>query len=57
VEGGCAGEQVEGLEDKSNFFVADASKLVVVEFADQLSIEPILSAAGRVEAADQVHQG
>ena len=31
VQGGGAGEQVEGLEDEADFFIADAGDLVVVE--------------------------
>ncbi len=51
-----AGEQVEGLEDESDFLVADAREFVVVEFADELAVEPVFALGGRVEAADQVHQ-
>ncbi len=51
-----AGQQVEGLEDEADFLVADARQLVVVEFADQLAVEPVLALGRRIEAADQVHQ-
>ena len=30
---------------------------IVVEFADQLVVEPVFPLGGRVEAADEVHQG
>ena len=33
VEGGGAGEQVEGLEDEADLLVADAGQLVIVQFA------------------------
>ena len=56
VQRGGAGQQVEGLEDEADFLVADAGELVVVEFADQLAVEPVLALGRRVEAADQVHQ-
>src|SRR5271157_5203400 len=50
VQRGCAREQIERLENESDLFVADARQFIVVEFADQLSIEPITAFAGRVEA-------
>ena len=33
VQGGGAGQQVEGLKDEADFFVADARQFVVVQFA------------------------
>ena len=56
VQRGGAGQQVESLEDEADFFVADARQFVVVQFADQLAVQPVVALAGRVEAADQVHQ-
>ena len=56
VQGGGAGQQVEGLEDEADFLVADAGQFVVVQFADQLTVQPVVALAGRIEAADQVHQ-
>ena len=56
VQRGGAGQQVEGLEDESDFFVADARQFVVVQFADQLAVQPVVALAGRIQAADQVHQ-
>ena len=56
VQGSGAGEQVEGLEDEADFLVADAGELVVVQFADQLAVEPVLALGRRVEAADEVHE-
>jgi hypothetical protein len=56
VQRGGAGQQVEGLEDEADLLVADARQLVVVQFADQLAVEPVAALGGRVEAADQVHQ-
>ena len=46
VEGGGAGQQVEGLEDEADLLVADAGELVVVELADQLAVEPVLPLEG-----------
>jgi hypothetical protein len=57
VQRGGAGQQVEGLEDEADFLVADAGELVVVELGDVVAVEPVLALGGRVEAADQVHQG
>ena len=45
VQGGGAGQQVEGLEDEADFFVADAGQFVVVHFADQLAVQPVLALA------------
>jgi hypothetical protein len=56
VEGCGAGQQVEGLEDEANLLVADAGELVVVEFADELAVEPVLAFRGSVEASDEVHE-
>ena len=56
MQGGGAGQQVEGLEDEADFLVADTGKLVVVQGADQLVVEPVIALGGRVEAADQVHE-
>src|SRR5579863_16899 len=50
------GQQVERLEDESDFLVADPRQFIVVQFADQLAVEPVLSLRRRIEAADQVHQ-
>src|SRR4029077_14597376 len=43
-------------EDETDFLVTDARQLVVVQFADQLAVEPIVAFAGRVQATDQIHQ-
>ncbi len=56
VQSRCARQEVEGLEDKSNLFVPDAGQFVVVQLADLLTIQPVLAAAGRIQAPDQVHQ-
>ena len=50
-------QQIEGLKHKANFAVADFRQLIVVHLADQNPVEFILPGRGRVEAADQVHQG
>ncbi len=51
-----ARQQVEGLEDEANLLVADARQLVIVELADQLSVQPVVAFAGSVKAANQIHQ-
>ena len=56
VQGGGAGQQIEGLEDEADFLVADARKLIVVEITDQLAVQPIAALGRRIEAADEVHQ-
>ncbi len=56
MQGGGARQQVEGLKDEADFFVPDARQFVVIELADQLIVQPVISLAGRVEASDQVHQ-
>jgi len=45
------GQQVEGLEDEADLFVADARQLIVVQFTDQLVVEPVLPFGGRVQAS------
>src|SRR6266481_5877964 len=57
VQRGSSRQQVEGLEDEADFFVANTGGFVVVQLADQISIEPVAPFAGRIQAADQVHQG
>ena len=56
VQRAGAGQQVEGLEDEADFLVADAGQLVVIQFADQLTVEPVVALGRRIEAADQVHE-
>ena len=56
MQGGGAGQQVEGLEDKADLLVADAGQLIVVQFADQLAVEPVAAFGGRIQAANQIHQ-
>ena len=57
VQRGRACQQVEGLEDESNFFVANAGEFVIVEFADLLPIQPVLALRRSIQTADQVHEG
>src|SRR2546427_10703176 len=40
-----------------DLLVADAGQLVVRKVRDLLAVEPVFAGGGRVEAADQVHQG
>ena len=56
VQRGGAGEQVEGLEDESDLLVADAGEFIVVQFADEVTVQPVVALAGGIEAADEVHQ-
>ena len=56
MQSGGARQQIKSLENETDFFVTDAGKLVVVEFADQMTVELVISFAWRIEAADQVHQ-
>ena len=56
VQRGGAGQQVERLEDEADFLVADAGQFVVIEFADEMAVEPVIALAGSIEAADEVHQ-
>src|SRR5207245_9795605 len=46
VQSGGAGQQVEGLEDESDFLVANSGQFVVIELAYKLAVEPVLAAAG-----------
>ena len=50
------GQQVEGLKDETDLLVPDERQLVVVHDTDILSVQPIRTAGGRVETADEVHQ-
>ena len=56
VQSGGARQQVEGLEDKTDFFVPNVGEFVVFQLTDLLTVQPVLAAAGRIQAADQVHQ-
>jgi hypothetical protein len=56
VERACARQQVEGLEDESDFLVPDSREFIVIQFADELTVEPVLAFRRRVEAANEVHQ-
>ena len=56
VQGSRAGQQVEGLENKTNFFVTDARQLVIIELAHELAVQPVLPLAGSIQASDQVHE-
>jgi hypothetical protein len=51
-----ARQQVEGLEDEPDFFVADPRQFVVIHLADLLPVQQVAAFAGRVQAADEVHQ-
>ena len=57
VQGGGPGQQVEGLEDEADLAVADRGQLVVVHLRDHLAPQHVGAAAGRVQAAHDVHEG
>ena len=44
MQGGGAGEQVEGLEDKADLFIANAGKFIVIEFTDEMAVQPVFAA-------------
>src|SRR5207302_9394827 len=46
-------QQVERLKDEADLFVADPGERVIAQVGDLLSVEPVLAAGRRVEAADQ----
>ena len=56
VQRSGAGKQIECLEDEADFLVANAGQLIVVEFADELAVEPVSAFGWRIEAADEIHQ-
>ena len=49
------GQQIKRLEDKANFLIAYARKLIVVHFGDVLAVEPVFTTARSIEAANQIH--
>ena len=46
VQRGGASQRVEGLEDETDFLVPDPGQFIIVEFADQLAVQPILALEG-----------
>jgi hypothetical protein len=57
TEGGGTRKEVERLEDKADFVVANPRELVVVHVAHVGSIEFIGAGGGGVEASDDIHEG
>ena len=51
-----ASQKIERLKNETDFLVADACQFIVVQFADQLAVQPILAFAGCVQTSDQIHQ-
>ena len=49
-------QQIEGLEHEPDFLVPDSRQLVIIQFADQLIVQPVIAFARRIETADQIHQ-
>ena len=56
VQGGGTRQQVERLEDETDFLVANARQFVVAHVADQVAVDEVLALGGGVQAADEVHQ-
>src|SRR6202047_2941563 len=57
MECGGSRQQIEGLEDESNFFIANVSEFVVIKLADQATSQPVTTLRRRIQAANQIHQG
>src|SRR5208337_552958 len=55
-EGGSTRQQVKVLKDESDFFVADAGQLIVVQFAHELSVQPVPALGGRVKTPNEIHE-
>ena len=49
-------QQVESLKHESDFLVADAREFIIIQFTDQLAIQPVLAFRRRIQATNQVHQ-
>ncbi len=56
LDGAGPGQQIETLEDKSQFTVAHQGPLVGGELGDLLSLQPVLAGGWSVQAAQDVHQ-
>src|ERR1051325_2868541 len=52
-----ARQQVERLKDEADFLIANLGEVVVIHLADLNAVEFVLAGSGRIQAADQVHQG
>jgi hypothetical protein len=57
VQAGGPGQQVEGLKDETDLLVPDPGQLIVFQFGDPVSVEPVLTGCRAVQAADEIHQG
>src|SRR3974390_35629 len=55
VQRGSARQKIEGLKNETDFLVADVGELVVVQFADQATGQPVAAGGRGIQAADQVH--
>ncbi len=56
MESRSSRQEVELLKHESDFLVADVRQLVVLHVADQVAVEIIQAAGGRIQTADQIHQ-
>ncbi len=56
MQGGGAGQQIEGLKHKADFLIANAGQIVVVHLSHIFSVQPVLALGRGIETADQVHQ-
>src|SRR5262245_28462209 len=52
-----ARQQVEGLKHETDFLVPNLGQLVVIHFTDVDSVQVVAARGGRVQAAQQIHQG
>jgi hypothetical protein len=50
-------QEIEGLEDEADLLVPYVGKLVVIEFADLVSVEMVFAPARPVETAYEIHEG
>jgi hypothetical protein len=57
VQGVSPGQQVEALEHETDLAVADIGQLVVAHPGHVLAVEFVAAVAGRIQAAQQIHQG
>ncbi len=57
MQGINPGQQIEALEDKTNFPIAHRGQLFAAHGTDRLAIEPVIARAGGIQAAHYIHQG
>ena len=57
LDGGQVGNQMKLLKDEADLFGAHPREFISVQARDIFVIENNFARAGRIETADQVHQG